>query len=99
MIKPYCGSKNRARLVHNMMGLKNACNGRMLYMQEYIPNGGYDTKIYVVGDEIYGLKRPSPLVKSYKKKEDEERIPFSVRKAIGSSTSLPLSSRILILLF
>jgi len=32
-----------------------------IYIQEFIDSDGIDNKIYVIGDNIFGIKRPSPI--------------------------------------
>src|SRR3984893_2584434 len=43
-------------------------------VQKYIPNDGWDRKLYVIDDEIFGLYRPSPLTEG----DPEARISISV---------------------
>jgi ribosomal protein S6--L-glutamate ligase len=33
----------------------------MVLAQQYIPNNGYDLKLYAIGDEIWAVRKPSPL--------------------------------------
>ena len=82
ILKPYNGSKNEALFVNDIEAIRNTKNFDVLYLQEYIPNDGYDRKIYVVGDEVFGILRQSPLVKSYNSKEDEIRKTYKVPEEI-----------------
>ena len=33
----------------------------MVLAQQYIPNNGYDLKLYAIGDEVWAVRKPSPL--------------------------------------
>ena len=73
ILKPFNGSKNEALLVNNTEEIKRVNNFDLLYLQDFIPNDSYDRKVYVVGDEVFGILRTSPLVKTYRTKEEEDR--------------------------
>lgn len=83
ILKPFNGSKNEAYLIHALNEVQSIENYDLLYLQEYIPNDGYDRKVYVIGEEVYGILRPSPLVKKYETKDDEERREYKVQDDVG----------------
>lgn len=86
VVKPYNGSKNIVYKVKDFDELINFNFDKLLYFQNFIPNDGYDRKIYCVGDEVFGVKRISPLIKTFENKADEERTPMEINKEIVDLT-------------
>jgi len=82
VIKPYNGSKNVVYKVKDFDELVDFNFDKLLYFQNFIQNDGYDRKIYCVGDEVFGVKRISPLIKTYENKADEERTPMEINDEI-----------------
>lgn len=83
--KPYKGSHNDATKVHNFEELADFGAENLLYFQEYVENDGYDWKVYVADDQVFGIKRFSPFVKIYEDKANEDRKRFDVSEDLAET--------------
>lgn len=67
VVKPLFGSEGRGitRLTDEALALRAfkmlAQLGAVLYVQEFIPHEGYDLRLFVLGDEVLGMRRRNPL--------------------------------------
>jgi ribosomal protein S6--L-glutamate ligase len=67
VVKPLFGAEGRGivrindhALAHRTFSLLVGL-GAVLYVQRYIPHGGYDYRVLLVGDRAFGMKRVNPL--------------------------------------
>lgn len=81
--KPYKGSHNDANKVKNFDELASYGSDNLLYFQEFIENDGYDWKVYVADEQVFGIKRFSPFIKSYENKGNEDREEFDVSEDLS----------------
>lgn len=67
VVKPLFGSEGRGitRLQDEALALRAfrmlAQLGAVLYVQEYIPHEGYDLRLFVLGERVFGMRRRNPL--------------------------------------
>lgn len=67
VLKPLFGSEGRGitRLNDSDLALRAfkmlAQLGAVLYLQPFVPHEGYDLRLLVIGDEVFGMRRRNPL--------------------------------------
>lgn len=62
VLKPLFGSRGRGLERMSLASdpvpdLASADHGRVIYLQEFIPNAGFDVRILVVGDRLFAMRR------------------------------------------
>jgi ribosomal protein S6--L-glutamate ligase len=67
IIKPYDGG--RAEGIHMARNPRELASlprpERPMLVQKFVPNDGTDLKLYVVGSEVFGVRKPSPLLQRH----------------------------------
>jgi len=65
IIKPFDGRRAEGiRVVRNPLELAGVPEPeRPVLVQQFVPNDGMDLKLYVVGSEVFGVRKPSPLLR------------------------------------
>jgi len=63
LLKPTCGDNSQGlRLIRRRDDLRDVhWPEELVLAQRYLPNGGFDLKLYVCGDRVFATRKPSPL--------------------------------------
>jgi ribosomal protein S6--L-glutamate ligase len=79
IVKPHRGSYGEGiRVIHPQDLTEDLSSRGGHFIQEFLPSDGLDLKVYVIGDEVFAIKRPFPATSF----EDKLGTPYSLNDGI-----------------